>query len=145
MSDDTTAPPTAEPAWRRRLRAAIAADGRGVVELSLAAGLNRAYLTGLLRSESSPRLDALARVCDVLGVSVAWIVDGIPVAPAEQRFVAMFSRLPAERRETVMQVLAAMDAAPYPSPCAGGDGSRATGDASSARCTPEDPDTPGAG
>lgn len=103
----------AEPAWRRRLRDAIAADGRGVVEISLAAGLNRAYLTGLLRSDSSPRLDALSRVCDVLGVSVSWIVDGVPIAPAERRFVTMFSRLAEERRATVLQVLEAMATAPY--------------------------------
>jgi transcriptional regulator with XRE-family HTH domain len=105
--DDGEAP-AADAPWRRRLREAVAADGRGVVEISKAAGCNRSYLTGVLKGESSPRLDHLSRICAELGVSVAWVVDGIPTTSAERRMVELLERLSEDRRELAMQVLEAM-------------------------------------
>ena len=62
--------------WRSRLRTKIAASGRSMQELSLAAGRSRNYVRSILNEGKEPGLEAFTELCDVLGVNPLWVLYG---------------------------------------------------------------------
>lgn len=77
----TTDAETAE--WRRRLIEAVAASGRSMRSISLAAGCGPGYLHSICHEEKSPNVENLLGVCRVLGVSTPYILHGIDISEDE--------------------------------------------------------------
>ncbi len=63
---------------RNRIRQRLDALGKTAQQASIEAGLSRDFLrTYFNRPEASPRVENLARIADVLGVSAQWLMTGI--------------------------------------------------------------------
>lgn len=72
--------------WRERLVRCMIASGYNRKSLSKAAGRGETFVRDLLRGHS-PTVDSLVDVCRVLGVTVAYILDG--EAPTFQKVVVI--------------------------------------------------------
>lgn len=59
-----------------RLLSAMAAKGMGHNAMDRALGKAQGYTSNLIRRGSHPRADTLAKIADVLGVDVAYLVSG---------------------------------------------------------------------
>lgn len=87
-----------EQAWRDRLDAAIQRDGRKYRAVSRAAGLNDAYVWELFNKGKEPGIGPLQAICDVLGVSVSFILEGIELTPESERLLRSFARMTPEQQ-----------------------------------------------
>lgn len=92
--------------WRSRLRQCLAKSGKTRSQVCQEAGLNPAYLTQILEHKSAtPRIDNLARVAEVLGTSVSFLVDGLTMDDETRRFAELYGSLNAERKAAVLVIL----------------------------------------
>ena len=75
---------------RERLEAEIESRNRGLAEVSVAAGLNKSYLHGVLRRGQMPTVGRLDAICSELGVSMLYIMYGLDAPDgAEEVFAGM--------------------------------------------------------
>lgn len=68
---------TEEPDWRGRLQQALKDRGLKVQAVSLEAGLHKNYVSRVISGQNST-VDNLSRVCDVIGIRMAYLfqIDG---------------------------------------------------------------------
>ncbi|WP_373418438.1 helix-turn-helix domain-containing protein [Sagittula sp. MA-2] len=84
-------------AWRERLSAAIAQDGRSLREISLASDVSHGYLHGILRDGKEPTLDRFFRICKTLNVSSAQILLGVDLTQETEQIIVQIERNPSKR------------------------------------------------
>ena len=92
----------AQDEWRKRLKEA--AEGKSLRAVSLAAGCSPGYLHGILRSNKEPTIARLVKLCDVLGVSVTYVVLGIAWNPTQERLLRLMSELPDEQKALLLDL-----------------------------------------
>lgn len=97
--------------WRARLAEAAERDGRGLRTLSRAAGMSPAWLRTVLHEGASPTVEPLLRLCDALGVSAVWVLDGYEVGDKEIELLRLLRLHPAAR-EAVLAVLRSTQSQP---------------------------------
>ena len=68
-----------------RVKTAMAAKGIGYNGLDRALGKSQGYTSNLIRRGSHPRADTLAKLADVLGVPVAYLVSDTPTPDSPLR------------------------------------------------------------
>lgn len=95
----------AQEEWKARLRAEIAQSGKTKRAISLEAGLGTHWLTQTLAGDISPSVDKLQSVCDVLKVSITFILTGVRMTPMEEEFLSLSERLPEEELALFLQLL----------------------------------------
>jgi transcriptional regulator with XRE-family HTH domain len=88
-----------EEAWRVRLREAIKRSGKPMYQVSLEADLGKTYVSELFRKKKEPTIGPLQRICSVLGVTTASILEGIELTPNTERIVKIVSLMTPEEQE----------------------------------------------
>lgn len=73
--------------------------------ISLAAGRSAGYVHGILKKGKDPTVTHLIDICEVIGVSVAMILNGIDLSPENDAIFREWSRLPKEQRDAISQVV----------------------------------------
>lgn len=92
--------------WRDRLAEAIERDGRSQRAVSIAAGLGPGYINALFREGREPTVGHAIRVCEVLGISLSWLLYGIDMSPESEEILRLLEDHPDER-EGILQILRA--------------------------------------
>jgi transcriptional regulator with XRE-family HTH domain len=65
----------AESVWKQRLRAQIAADGRAMKAISLAAGLGETFVADIFNKSRVPSIDNFTALAKALGTTVAKLTE----------------------------------------------------------------------
>jgi transcriptional regulator with XRE-family HTH domain len=94
--------------WRERLLRAIEADGRSSHAISRAAGLGPNYISQLRLENKEPGINQLIKLAEELDVSLAWLLLGVNVRPADEQFFRLFQETPPQGREAVVSLLKAL-------------------------------------
>lgn len=84
-------------ALRQRLEGAVQQSGRSMRSISLDAGVGPGYLHSILVEGKEPRLLRLARVCDVMNVSLLNILYGVDISPETTDIIQRLERNPSKR------------------------------------------------
>lgn len=92
-------------AWRSRLDAAVKQSGKSAREISLAAGRAHGYVYSLINENKDPTISNLASVCQVLGVSVAYILHGVDLTSAQSDLLELLNDADPETVQSVRQLL----------------------------------------
>jgi transcriptional regulator with XRE-family HTH domain len=91
--------------WRKRLDAAVKQSGKSAREISLAAGRAHGYVYSLLNENKDPTISNLASVCEVIGVSVPYILHGVDITPAQADLLELLRSADPETIQSVRQLL----------------------------------------
>ena len=91
--------------WRQRLTAAIKDKGTSMRALSLAAGLGPGYVHGLLKEGKDPTVDNLLKLCDQLGVSIAYILKNVSVNAETEEILGLLQSASPEARSGILALL----------------------------------------
>jgi transcriptional regulator with XRE-family HTH domain len=94
----------AQDQWRNRLQEAVDKSGKSLRAVSLAAGCSPGYLHGILSSKKEPTIARLVKLCDVLGVSVTYVVLGVAWSPEQERLLLLMSDLSDEQRVLLLDL-----------------------------------------
>lgn len=89
-------------AWRKRLEAAVAADGRSLRDISLEAGLSHGYLHGILRHGKEPTMDRFIKICQEIGISVTFALSGVHISPSAEKIIRALDEDQATRDAVLM-------------------------------------------
>jgi transcriptional regulator with XRE-family HTH domain len=92
--------------WRHRLIAAIDADERSERTIALQSGFSHSYLHSLIQLGRTPSYDSLRALCDTLGVSMAYIAEGIKVTPEAEQLARTIAELSEDQRALVLAMIA---------------------------------------
>lgn len=98
------------PDWLKRLIAEIEREAernrRSYRSMSLAAGFGANYIQQLVTNEKrSPGFDEVVRLCDMLNVSITYIVTGADISHEDEKFIESFRSLSEEQRSRFLGLL----------------------------------------
>ena len=96
--------PMSREAWRNRLQEAAEKSGKSLRAVSLAAGCSPGYLHGILSSRKEPTIARLVKLCDMLGVSVTYVVLGIAWSPTQEQLLLLMSGLSDEQKKLLLEL-----------------------------------------
>lgn len=88
--------------WFQRLIAVIDADERKDNAISKAAGLGRNFVSQMRNDGKAPGVSALVKLCDVLGVTTTYILDGIEIDPGQRELLMMLDRLSDNQKQALL-------------------------------------------
>ena len=91
--------------WRDRLRVAVEESGKSLREISDASGRGKGYMFSILSEGKDPSVENLATVCDVIGVSLTWILYGFDISPETEALMRAAEASP-ETRAHLLALLA---------------------------------------
>lgn len=91
-------------AVRERLLEAVENSGLARREIARRAGVGPGYLTSLLREKKEPGIDRLSRICNVVGVSVAWVMHGYDISPSTEKIMARLQGHP-DKHDGILKIL----------------------------------------
>jgi transcriptional regulator with XRE-family HTH domain len=83
--------------WKQRLQGALDSSGMTMRAASLAARQNAGYMHSILKTDRDPSVTHLIAVCQVLNVSLTYIIFGWDVSPQTERLLQLAERNPAAR------------------------------------------------
>lgn len=89
---------------KTRLERVMDARGFNMKSLSLAAGLGETYVRDVLRRGKEPTVGKLQKLCEALGVSFIYMVEGLPLTADSERVAKIHSSLPDEDQKTLESV-----------------------------------------
>jgi len=84
--------------WRARLKQELATQGKSMRGVSLEAGLAHGYVNSLLNEGKDPTIANLQAVCEVLGITLPYLLYGYNLTPALERLVALAAESPEKTR-----------------------------------------------
>jgi transcriptional regulator with XRE-family HTH domain len=90
--------------WRGRLAAALEKSGRSMRAVSIAAGVGPNYLHGILRDRKEPTIERLIRICNVLNVSLTFVILGIELTQAQERLLLLLAGIPDEQKKLLLEL-----------------------------------------
>jgi transcriptional regulator with XRE-family HTH domain len=88
--------------WRQRLKAAIAQSERSARAISIEAGMSPGYVHGILNEGKDPTLTSLLALCDVLGVTLPYIVHGYALNHGTEALLKLWTQLSPEAQRAVV-------------------------------------------
>lgn len=97
--------------WRDRLQAALDQKGKSKREVSLAAGLGKGYVHGILSEGKDPTIDNLLKVCEALEVEPIWVIFGVPISEDADDLLQMWQFAAPEARQGILSILRSHKAA----------------------------------
>lgn len=95
----------ADEGWRARLAAAVAASGKSMREISLAAQCGPGYLYDILEIGKEPTVARLIRLCREIPVSVSFIVLGFELSAENEELLVDWALLPKEDRDPIRRLI----------------------------------------
>lgn len=78
--------------WRERLLHAVDQSGGSRQDISISAGLGRAYLYGIESEGKVPPVENLTKLCAEIGVSPVYVMFGIRMTPKVQELLDLAMR-----------------------------------------------------
>lgn len=98
------------PDWLKRLIAEIEREAernkRSYRSMSLAAGFGANYIQQLTSNpQRSPGFDEVVRLCEMLNVSITYIVTGADISHEDEKFIGSFRSLSEEQRSRFLELL----------------------------------------
>lgn len=97
--------------WRQRLADKIMTSNMSMREISLAAGRGEGYVFSILKDAKEPSVSALAKICQVIGTSVSYILYGYEMTGEEEEFLTLFAAAAPEERAAILTLLKAKNVA----------------------------------
>lgn len=94
-----------EQGWRIRLMACIEEEGRSLRSISLQAGLGQNYLNQMVSDRKEPGIEVVRRLCDVLNVSVTYIVTGNELSKLDEELLAILADIDVEAKKHLRDFL----------------------------------------
>lgn len=91
--------------WRSRLTSAIEKKNMSKREVSLAAGMGAGYVHSLLKENKDPGVDSLLKVCDILGVSLSWLIRGFDISPEDEALLQQIHEADPADKEALLRLL----------------------------------------
>jgi len=91
-------------AWKNRLLAEIEKKGKSQRAVSLAAGMGPGYINSWLNENKDPTVENLIKVCEVLDVTLSFILYGYDITPASQEILALLEKRP-DSRDAILKLL----------------------------------------
>lgn len=95
--------------WRERLAHSIKESGRSMRSISMSAGMSHGYIRSLLEENKDPTIGSLAKICDVIGVSLPFIVYGYQLTAEQEEFINLFSKASPRDRNAILTLLRPSD------------------------------------
>lgn len=96
-------------AWFDRLQTAVderwTAPGRSLRELSRAIGFGPNYVQQMLGDRKSPKVQAVLRLADVLGVSVSWLFLGVEMTTEDERLLTLAAKIDQSQKRNLLDLL----------------------------------------
>ena len=89
---------------RQRLVDAVAASGKTPRSLSIMAGLGPNYLAQMQLRGTSPTIKALIALCNVLDISLIYVISGTEFAPGVDELLELFSKMDEKTKELLLSV-----------------------------------------
>lgn len=89
--------------WRERLTMALKRDGRSQAEICRKAGVSHNYLRAILKEGKDPSISNMVRLAQALGVSAAWLVDGLEISPKAEKLLKAWASFPIEEQELLLE------------------------------------------
>ena len=80
--------------WKIRLKDAASASGMSLRAISLNAGKSPGYMHSILVEGKDPTIDNLIKVCDVLSISLSYILYGVDITPESEEVLARLQQNP---------------------------------------------------
>jgi transcriptional regulator with XRE-family HTH domain len=81
--------------WRARMVEVMDGTGLSMRALSLEAGCAEGYVHSILKDGKEPALGSMAKLCQRMDVSLAWLLYGFAITPKTERLVRLSERDPA--------------------------------------------------
>lgn len=95
--------------WKIRLRDIAEGSGLSMRAISLAAGKSPGYMHSILTEGKDPTIDNLVRVCDVLHVSLSYVLYGVEITADAEEILARLQHNP-QLHDAILQILRAQAA-----------------------------------
>ncbi|MEY8099675.1 hypothetical protein AB9F29_20045 [Falsihalocynthiibacter sp. S25ZX9] len=89
---------------RERLQKSLDKSGKSMRTTSIEAGAGAGYLHSLLKDKKEPGICRLAAICDVLDVSLTYVLHGYDVSPETEAIMNLLEGKPA-KRESILNIL----------------------------------------
>lgn len=89
---------------RERLAQAIEDSGMSARAICLKAEVGTSYISGVLNEGKDPALSKLASVCEAMGVSFNYIVNGVDLSPESEKILQLLDQHPS-RRDGILSIL----------------------------------------
>lgn len=101
--------------WRVRLLQAIADDGRSARKIGILAGVGGNYVRQMINEGKQPSFDIVVRLCEVLDISVTYIVSGAKMSRYEEEVLAILTRMDDQQRKALQAFLETLSGSRAPS------------------------------
>ncbi len=92
-------------AWRGRLAAALEQSGKSKREVSIAAGMGAGYVHSLLGEGKDPTVQNLIKVCEVIGVSLSFVLYGYELTAENEEILRLLKAATPGERKGLLQIL----------------------------------------
>lgn len=89
--------------WRSRLERTIKRDGRSQAEICKEAEVSHSYIRAILKEGKDPSIANMAKLAEVLGVSTAWLIDGLEISPKAEKLLRVWAQFPTEEQELLLE------------------------------------------
>ncbi|GGX63032.1 hypothetical protein GCM10007385_35200 [Tateyamaria omphalii] len=99
-----------EAKMRIRLKEAVDANDMSQNEISRRSGNSVSYVSGVINGSRDPQVSKLVSVCDVLGVSLIWLLYGFDVPEGADEILQHVAEKP-EQTDAVISLLRAQQPA----------------------------------
>lgn len=103
------------PAWRARLIQCINEDGRSARKIGGLAGVGDNYVSQMINENKQPSFDIVVRLCDVLDISITYVVTGAKMSRYEEEVLAILAQMDDQSRQALRAFLETLAAARAPS------------------------------
>lgn len=97
--------------WRQRLEKALRDRNLSKRGVSLKAHLASGYVHSILSEGKDPTIGNLLAVCQVIGVSPAYVILGFDLTPETEELFALWTKASPKTRDGILQILAEHKAA----------------------------------
>lgn len=91
-------------AMRTRLSQAIKDKRMSMRQVGLDAGLSVSAVHGIIKLNRDPGAENLVKICDVIGVTVSWVMYGYNITPEAEEVLHLLQENPA-KRGAILQLL----------------------------------------
>lgn len=112
MNQDKS-PPTRE--WRDRLLQCIEEDGRSGRKIGRLAGVGGNYVRQMVTEGKQPSFDIVVRLCEVLDVSITYVVTGAKMSRYEEEVLAILTKMDDRQRQALRAFLETLAGSRAPS------------------------------
>lgn len=92
--------------WFNRFIEMVEADGRGMINIALTAGLGRNYVQQIIKNGKKPTIERLMAILQVLGESpTIYVLTGVKTTPEDKSISSLLNSLTEEEKKAFLVLL----------------------------------------